>query len=210
MEQETKDEPMFITRSYIKYKYLKEFKEHDFDLESKTLITLNIDEEHEKNKAPYLVLFMKETNQNSKKYLEQFLNLAMQIKDDKCEIAFVNLEFEEKVLENFKKLGTKDCMDHPYCWARFTETPFIMVYRDGWPQGFYNGSVNPKNMSDFCTDVVSVIGSKVSKEHDERSYLTDQVFFNEGNMVNKEQVEEKKPKKVTDFKNQQVVNNLIF
>lgn len=209
MEVETYEEPVFITRSYIKYNYLRELKDNDFDLENKSLITLVIDEEHEENKEPHFILFMKESNENSKKYLQQFLNLAKAIKNDKCEIAFVNLEFEEKILENFKKLGTKECIDHPYCWARFTETPFIMVYRDGWPQGFYNGSVNPKNMSDFCTDVVSVIGSKVPKEHAERSYLSDQVFFDEGNMLRKE-ILPIKPKKVTDFKNQQVVNSLMF
>ena len=209
MEPEVEEEPVFITRSYINYKYLRELKDETFDLENKSLISLKTDEENEINKEPHLILFMKESNENSKKYLKQFLNLAISIKNDKCQIAFINLEFEQKTLENFKKLGTKECIDHPYCWARFTETPFIMVYRDGWPQGFYNGSVNPKSMSEFCTDVVSVIGNKITKEHKERSYLSDQVFFDEGGMMKRENTSEVK-KQPVDFKNQQVVNSLMF
>jgi hypothetical protein len=219
----SEEEPIVITRTYINYKYMREFTDNDFDLNSKTLINLKVDNElnsktlkdtnvdNEINASPYFILFMAETNNISKRYLNTWLELAKLVKNDKCHLGFCNLDFENGVFTNFKKLREKDYIDHPFYWARFIETPFMMVYRGGWPQGFYNDSINLQKLNEYCNDYVSYYGYNVPKEHSLRPELipgeyTRQAKYLQDQKTNTNRIEEKP----VDFKTQLIANAVNF
>lgn len=160
-------EPKVTLRSYISYEYLKEFYQGDFDLNSKTLINLLTTDTEQKpvNTGNWLILFCDESKV-SKKYLKTFLTLAQQTKDYNCNLGFCNILFEKEISNNFKKLADNDNVSHPFRWARYTECPFVMVYREGWPQGFYNGGLYYAELVNFCIDVVQKQEVEVSHKHE--------------------------------------------
>jgi len=84
-----------------------------------------------------------------------WLKLAETVKNEHTHISFCNLQFEKKVGENFKKLRDKKNFSHPFHWARYQRVPFAIVYRDGWPQGFYNGGFFLQDLLTFVIDKVS-------------------------------------------------------
>jgi len=173
--------PKFTQRTIIDYKYLREFKDKDFNLTSRHFIDLLYDEDDstikkltKENLKPYFILFMSDSNTASKAYLNVWLQLAQEIKDDKCYLGFCNLEYEKNVKEAFKLIGSE--IDHPYYWARYKEVPFMMVYREGFPQGFYNSSIDIKSLIEFCIEKVSVKGEEITKTHLLRSENLDNVY----------------------------------
>ena len=206
------EEPIIITRTYINYKYMREFKDEDFDLNSKTLIDLKIDREKDEqiNSMPYFILFMAETNNVSKRYLDTWLQLSKIVKNDKCYLGFCNLDFESGIFNNFKKLREKEYIDHPFYWARFIETPFMMVYRGGWPQGFYNDSINLQKLIEYCNDYVSYYGYVVPKEHSLRPELIPGEYTRQAKYLQDQNIQKSEEDKPVDFKNQLVVNSVDF
>ena len=206
---DSSEEPIVITRTYINYKYMREFKDEDFDLYSKTMIDLKVDREkgEQQNAMPYFILFMAETNAVSKDYLQTWLQLSRIIKNDKCYLGFCNLDFEKGIFNNFKKLREKEYLDHPFHWARYIETPFMMVYRGGWPQGFYNDSMNLQKLIEYCNDYVSYYGYKVPKEHSLRPELIPGEYVRQAKFL---QQEEKKREQQTDYRNQIVADAVNF
>ena len=92
-----------------------------------------------------------------------------------------NLDYEIAVKGVFKLLS--DQPDHPYFWARFLEVPFMMVYRDGFPQGFYNGSIDLKSLTEFCTDYVSLKGAQIDKRHLLRSENLDSMYLRQAKLA---------------------------
>ena len=141
--------PDIKTRLYTDYPYLRELKSSDFNLKLDTLIDLSREGEELKiNDGYFFILFMEETN-SGKEYLQRWLELAQIVKNNYCKLAYINLTFETKVLDNFKKLGSLENLNHPFYWARFMEVPFMMVYRNYWPVGFYNGPKNQNNLINF-------------------------------------------------------------
>ena len=203
------EEPIVITRTYINYRYMREFKDEDFDLSSKTMIDLKVDREkgEQQNAMPYFILFMAETNSVSKNYLQTWLQLSRTIKNDKCYLGFCNLDFEKGIFNKFKKLREKEYLDHPFHWARYVEIPFMMVYRGGWPQGFYNDSMNLQKLIEYCNDYVSYYGYKVPKEHSLRPELIPGEYVRQAKFL---QQEEKKRKQQTDYRNQIVADAVDF
>lgn len=157
-----------ISQTHVMYQYLTELKEKNFNVEEKTLIDLIItdkeDNEIEKRIKPNLILFISE-NKLSKSFLKIFLQLAKEIKDDKCELCYCNLDFEDQVLKNFKILNEKENLDHPFRWAKFVESPFILGYKEGWPVGIYNYSVDVQSLIEFCNEYMVFGGKKLSKEY---------------------------------------------
>ena len=186
--EEMSEVPKFMQRTYIDYKYLREFGNDDFNINSRTFIDLLYCEDDEKlkeitkdNLRPYFILFMADSNKASKNYLNVWLQLAQEIKDDKCYLGFCNLDYEIAVKGVFKLLS--DQPDHPYFWARFLEVPFMMVYRDGFPQGFYNGSIDLKSLTEFCTDYVSLKGAQIDKRHLLRSENLDSMYLRQAKLA---------------------------
>lgn len=206
------EEPIVITRTYINYKYMSEFKDEDFDLNSKTLIDLKVDREKDEqlNAMPYFILFMAETNNVSKRYLDTWLQLSKTVKNDKCYLGFCNLDFENGIYNNFKKLRDKEYIDHPFYWARFIETPFMMVYRGGWPQGFYNDSINLQKLIEYCNDYVSYYGYNVPKEHSLRPELIPGEYTRQAKILQEQDPQRGERKEPIDFKNQLIANAVDF
>lgn len=59
----------------------------------------------------------------------------------------VHLGLERRVAENFAKL--RDDPSHPLYWCRLQQYPFILIYRRGFPVGFYNGDRSTSSIVDF-------------------------------------------------------------
>ena len=192
-------QPKYITRQYIQYPFLKEFKDSDFDLKSKTLIDFKtIDDEGKTiNEGNWLVLFCDESEVSSK-YLKMWTKLAQAIKDTKCYIGFCNLSFENRVLKAFQTLDNPIYINHPYYWARFIESPFIVVYRDSWPQGFYNGGLFFTDLVNFCTFTVANSTIDVSKEHYRRPELLEELRTRESQILKELMQEERAEKQKED------------
>jgi len=212
--------PEIKTRIYTDYRFIRELKERDFNLKLDTLIDLSRETEELKiNDGYYFILFMNESD-DGREYLQRWIELAQIAKNDYCKLAFVNLTFETKILENFKKLARIENINHPFYWARFTEFPFMMVYRNYWPVGFYNGPKLQPNFLDFIIKDIYQGTMIISKEHTLRSTLNSSL---ENELVESEKkievrtlkeraVEEDKKRKEKlkelDPKNQEILENI--
>jgi hypothetical protein len=150
--------PKLLNRTYIDYPYLIELRDEDFKTDSDTKINLNI-----KNiEKPYFVLFIDQTPE-SQRYLKMWLKMAEEIKNEYCILSFCNLTFEKKIDKNFKELSRISNIAHPFYWARYQRLPFALVYRDGWPVGFYNGGFDFQLIISFCITVVPDFTKEVEK-----------------------------------------------
>jgi len=154
-------DPEFKTRIYIEFPYLKELTEKDFDLESPTLISLKRDYQNEGN---WLILFTDESNLG-KNYLQRILEIARILKNDYCKIGYVNLSYEKKILENFKKMTNIEEINNPFWWAKLKGIPWFLVYRSFWPVGYYSGKVNQTNLASFIVKKISDPLVKIDKEN---------------------------------------------
>ena len=126
--------PKLLTRTYIDYPFLTELRDADFKTNSLTKINLSA----EFKEKPHFVLFI-DQEPESQRYLKMWLKVAEQTKSENCDMAFCNLRFEKEVDKSFKELGKITNISHPFYWARYQGMPFAIGYRDGWPQGFFNG-----------------------------------------------------------------------
>jgi hypothetical protein len=175
--------PDIKTRSYIDYPYLKELTENDFDLETYTLIDLkrkNIKGE-EINEGNWIILFMDESK-NGKIYLQRFLEIAQILKNNYCKIGYVNLSFEKKIFKNFRELSDIKQINNPMSWAKITNIPFIMVYRERWASGFYNQELNQENLADFIINKVSNALSLIDKTANKLNNYKSQIINSEKNI----------------------------
>lgn len=132
------------TRLFITSKDIKELKDEDFHHDDDTLVKLKI-------KECSLVLFYAETPE-AKQLAILMANVARNAPGPMY--ASVNLQNEKKTAQAFTKLNTE--MNHPYYWARLRKTPFIMVYRDGWPQAFYNGNISTQALINYSLNKACV------------------------------------------------------
>lgn len=150
--------PEIYTRTIYKYPYLTELRDKNF--ETKSLTRINLSREY--RERPMFVLFVDE-DPKSQVYVKIWLKISEEIKDQYCDMAYCNLTFEEKVKDGFKELSKINNISHPFYWARFRRTPFALVYRDGWPQGFYNGLFYYQELITFSTQVVPDLTREIEK-----------------------------------------------
>lgn len=180
--------PKLKKRTYIDYLYLQELSDSDFDVDTSTMINLitaipynegvgkggreKMEGSQLQGDRPYFILFVDQSPE-SQKYLQMWLKMAETVKNEYCVMAYVNLTFQKKLDRNFKTLSRKSMSSHPFYWARYQATPYALVYRDGWPQGFYNGGFFFQDMLNFIVTVVSDPSAEVDKFQKIRpSYLT--------------------------------------
>lgn len=177
--------PKLKKRTYIDYIYLQELGDSDFDVDKPTMINLitaipysgmeKMEGSPLQSDRPYFILFVDQSPE-SQKYLQMWLKMAETVKNEYCVMAYVNLTFQKKIDQNFKTLSRKSMSSHPFYWARYQpsgEAPYALVYRDGWPQGFYNGGFFFQDMLSFIVSVVSDPSAEVDKFQKIRpSYLT--------------------------------------
>ena len=108
-------------------------------------------------KEPIGVCFYGE-DKNSLHTLQTFVNMADEV--DGFKFGVVNIDSDKKILQRFKDL---DHEDHPFYWARYTHRPFILTFRCGFPQAFYNGNVDTESLKFYFENLAHVKGYKESK-----------------------------------------------
>lgn len=161
-EIEPSDDNKFTRRLYISSENLKEYISRDFRTASDDYITLV--EEDEDNYI--MVLFIWE-NIECQDYLKKFLQMSNSCKDNKFKFKYCNLEYEEGIRNGFRALSS--LYNHPLFWCTETnkvwnntsnnefdddyKNPFVLIYKDKWPQGFYDSEFNVFSMSEFITNV---------------------------------------------------------
>lgn len=110
-----------------------------------------------KYKEPISICFYDETD-DSQYMLRMFVNAADNV--DGIKFGTVNMDVEKDILQKFKDL---DDEDNPYNWAKFTHLPFILSYRLGFPQAFYNGSMDMKSLEYYFENLSHIKGYKEQK-----------------------------------------------
>lgn len=214
--------PDLKTRVYTDYTFIRELKDEDFNIDLDTMIDLSRTEEKLKiNDGYYFILFMDES-EIGKEYLQRWLEIAQIAKDNYCKLAYVNLTFENKILANFKKLANISNINHPFFWARFLETPYMMVYRNYWPVGFYNGPKNIGVIIDFIIKDVYEGLRQIDKNHilrkESEEYLREELLESEKKIqartllerAEKEDKLEKTKLKEIDPKNQEILEGVNY
>lgn len=116
---------------------VKKLTAQDFRHKSRELITLHNDSDC------ISVLFM--VNNKESRSLASLWGLCAN--ETASNFAYCNLSTEKVINEAFEDLHSDP--DHPLYWVSVSGRPFILVYRSGWPQAFYNGELSLQAVSNF-------------------------------------------------------------
>jgi hypothetical protein len=130
-------------------KFIKLFRSNDFALETKDKICI-FEERYS------LVLFYDETLE-SKKILSAFKVAAESVND--VVFGVCNLELETEVFESLTEL--KNDSDHPFNWVTSRPSPFIIVYRKGYPVYFYDGPPDSQILINFVINFARSLNFKI-------------------------------------------------
>ena len=208
--------PDIKTRIYANYPYLKEFTDKDFNIDQATLIDLNRDFF---KKDFWFIVFIDES-EVGKEFLQRWLELAQFIKEDYLKLGYCNLTFEKKIFNNFKELGRIENINHPFSWAKYVQVPFMLIYRNSWPQGFYSGEIKQQNLINYIIDEASnplVILSKENIRRKNNIVIRNEKKlekeFKEEDLRNKAYQEDKKRKeelKKLNYKTQEIGERFNF
>ena len=125
------------TRTYINSRNVREITSNDF-LDNNMKIELKI-------KKCIIILFYTE-NTLSKEYLNSWIKLSKNAPGPLY--GCINCLVERSIPTKFSDLNNE--INHPLHWAGVKRYPFILVYRDGWPQAFYNGHHNEFSLTEYC------------------------------------------------------------
>lgn len=107
---------------------IKNLKEKNFALDSKDLVTLKFDD---------VILVLLDTggeDDYSKALRDNFIEAGKRAVGPV--FAICNLKCETSVASAFMRI--RGNLNHPFNWTA-GDFPYILVYRDGWPQAIYNG-----------------------------------------------------------------------
>ena len=90
------------------------------------------------------------------------LQVFVEVADRSEGITFgaVNLDYEKKIKNRFDNLHDED---HQHHWMRTTENAFILTYRKGFPQSFYNGIIDNDVMRYYFENISHLKGHKEAK-----------------------------------------------
>lgn len=128
------------TTSTFSSQLVKVLKEKDFFLDSRERISYIYDD-------PTLILFY-DSSIFSQQLQPVFLQAAISTGINPV-FAAVDLTTE---LDIASKLGyLRMTVDHPFHWVGLATPPFIVVYRWGWPQAFYNGEYSSDLLKRYAT-----------------------------------------------------------
>jgi len=136
---------------------IKSFREKsDFSLENRHLICIANKEYITKN---VILLFYKKSDKKDKVIYDIFSKIGNSLK-------LINLNFVSCAIDvipglekAFQEIANDP--DHPYHWIRnkpkneeegttVIRFPFLLIYRKGFPNGFYEGPLEEKEFRDFC------------------------------------------------------------
>ncbi len=127
------------TTSTFSSQAVKVLKERDFLLDSREKLSYIYDD-------PTLILFY-DASIFSQTLQPIFLEAAIATGVNPV-FAAVNLTTE---IDIASKLGyLRMTVDHPLHWVGVATPPFVIVYRWGWPQAFYNGEYSPELLNQYA------------------------------------------------------------
>lgn len=140
----------------MEFSEIKFFKnKEDFSLERNDLICITNKEYINKN---VLVLFYKKFDKKDNKIINIFNKVGNNIKNINLNFVLCPIESIPGLEKAFQNI-TND-RDHPYHWIRNkpkleddSKFPFILLYRKGFPQSFYEGNIEEKSFMDFCMNI---------------------------------------------------------
>uniref|UniRef100_A0A6C0AEX3 Thioredoxin domain-containing protein n=1 Tax=viral metagenome TaxID=1070528 RepID=A0A6C0AEX3_9ZZZZ len=132
-ERQASYNPVFFSMETV-----KQLRADDFNLDSRDLITI-------KNEGCVLILFYA-NNRESNDMVAIWSEVASQMAGPT--FAAVQLNSEKKIAEAFMKVVSNANL--PLNWAGMRQLPFILVYRGGYPQGFYNGERSVDSILNFA------------------------------------------------------------
>jgi hypothetical protein len=138
----------FYTASIIIDSPLKKLSEKDFLIESREALSIQYDDCN-------MILFYDESDLS-----RQILPIWEQTANSTVGPIFsaINLVAENKVANRFIQI--KLDLDHPLNWASMGQTPFVLVYRKGWPQAFYNGNYSVEEIKNYALNYACKSGFK--------------------------------------------------
>lgn len=197
--------PDIKTRIYTNYLFLKEFTDEDFNTEQPTLIDLKREnlKKEKINDGFWFIVFIDET-QIGRQFLQLWLELAQIVKVDYLNLGYCNLTFQKNIFNAFKELGKIENIDHPFAWSKFVEIPFMLTFRNHWPQGFYNGPIGQQSLVNYIMDEASDPLVILDKKHPRRLNFQNQIFESEKRLVAedlKEKAKKEDEKRKEELKN---------
>lgn len=115
-------------------------KEHHFALDSKDLITLKFDD--------VILVFFDDRTEVSDTFRAPFIEAGEKAAGPVY--AICDVKTNDAVASNFFRLKSEP--NNPFYWAA-QNFPFILVYRSGWPQAFYNGDLDPELLRKYSMEL---------------------------------------------------------
>lgn len=138
--------------SFFTQAAVRNLRERDFALGTKELITLNYDD-------CILILFYGD-NIESQNVMRIWAEAAAQVAGPV--FAGVNLIYENKIAESFMRI--RQDTNHPFHEMGIQQLPFILVYRGGWPQAFYQGQRTVADFIDYSLTLACTPGYTERKQ----------------------------------------------
>jgi hypothetical protein len=140
----------------MEFSEIRFFKnKEDFSLERNDLICITNKEYMNKN---ILVLFYKKSDKKDNKIINIFNKVGNIIKNVNLNFIICSVESITGLEKAFQNIAND--RDHPYHWIKNrpkyddeSKLPFILLYRKGFPQSFYEGGFDEKSFMDFCMNI---------------------------------------------------------
>ena len=132
---------------------VKQFRSSDFTLDSDSLICL-------KQKGCVLILFYID-NEESTDLCQIWADASSEASGPIFGACHMNLE--QDVAQAF--MTVKGDNNNPYSWAGLQQYPFILVYRNGIPQAFYNGERSVEPIINFSLILACTSSYKEQKQY---------------------------------------------
>lgn len=152
---------------------IKSFRDKsDFSLENRHLICISNKEYLNKN---LVVLFYKKSDKKDKPIYDIFGKVGNSIKLINLQFMTCAVDSIQGLEKTFQEIATDT--DHPYHWIKNRPKneegdrfPFILLYRKGFPQGFYEGMMTEYEFREFClnTSIKSDFSSFLPHNPEER------------------------------------------
>jgi hypothetical protein len=126
---------------------VKELQPDDFYLGSRTPTML-------KSRDTTLVLFYLPNDPESEELKDIWAALSTEVAG--VDFAAVNGSRQSDIMKAFVETGGDP--DHPLYPFKVNGFPTIMVFRDGWPQAYYNGDRNYDDLLAYCLELAWQVG----------------------------------------------------
>lgn len=134
-------------------------KDTSFALKSKELVTLNYDD--------VILVFFDDHSDFADAIRPVFMDAAG--KAAGVIYAICDVLVNDEIARAFTRVSNEPNNPHHWVGSQF---PFILIYRDGWPQAFYNGPLDPEALRAYS---VNTAGQPDYHEYDNSLYQNNMV-----------------------------------